>query len=73
MKINLEKEISSITKQIIEKYKPEKIILFGKSATQAFLLGRDSVKTIEMWVGNAIPDQKYKCWVFPTYHPVSKL
>jgi predicted nucleotidyltransferase len=32
MDINLEREIESITTQIIEKYKPEKIILFGSAA-----------------------------------------
>jgi predicted nucleotidyltransferase len=31
MNINLQKEIKSITTQIIEKYKPEKIILFGSA------------------------------------------
>ena len=32
MDINIQKEIASITAQIIEKYKPEKIILFGSAA-----------------------------------------
>ncbi len=32
MDINFEKEIESITLQIIEKYEPEKIILFGSAA-----------------------------------------
>ena len=32
MDINLEEEIRSITVQIIDKYQPEKIILFGSSA-----------------------------------------
>ena len=32
MKNKLEKEISNIATQIIEKYKPEKIILFGSAA-----------------------------------------
>ncbi len=31
MNIDFEKEIESITAQIIEKYKPEKIILFGSA------------------------------------------
>jgi len=31
-KINIEEEINSIARQIIEKYHPEKIILFGSSA-----------------------------------------
>jgi predicted nucleotidyltransferase len=33
MKINFEKEIEHITTQIVEKYKPEKVILFGSAAT----------------------------------------
>jgi metallophosphoesterase superfamily enzyme len=32
MNIDFEKEIESITAQIVEKYKPEKIILFGSLA-----------------------------------------
>jgi len=32
MDINVEKEIESITTQIIEKYEPDKIILFGSAA-----------------------------------------
>ena len=32
MELDFEKEIQSITKQLIEKYGPEKIILFGSAA-----------------------------------------
>ena len=32
MELNLQTEIKSITKQLIEKYGPEKIILFGSAA-----------------------------------------
>lgn len=32
MELDFEKEIQNITQQIIEKYKPEKIILFGSAA-----------------------------------------
>ncbi len=32
MAINVSQEISNITAQIVEKYKPEKIILFGSAA-----------------------------------------
>ncbi len=32
MKISFEKEIEHITAQIVEKYKPEKVILFGSAA-----------------------------------------
>jgi predicted nucleotidyltransferase len=34
MNIDFEKEIKSITTQIVEKYKPEKIILFGSIARE---------------------------------------
>jgi predicted nucleotidyltransferase len=40
MNIDFEKEIRSITAQIIEKYKPEKIILFGSAVNGKF--GSDS-------------------------------
>lgn len=39
-KANFQKEITNITKQIVEKYKPEKIILFGSFARGDF--NRDS-------------------------------
>jgi len=32
MELDFEKEIQDITQQIIEKYKPEKIVLFGSAA-----------------------------------------
>lgn len=35
-KVNLDKEIQSITRQIIRKFKPEKIILFGSAARGQF-------------------------------------
>lgn len=53
----------------IRKLKPEKIIIFGKWAMQSFMIGRESSGSIDQWVGWTIPDQKYNCWVFPTYHP----
>jgi uracil-DNA glycosylase family 4 len=55
--------------ETIRKYHPEKIIILGKIAMQSFLHERDSVSSMEKWVGWTIPDQKYQCWVFPTYHP----
>lgn len=39
-KKQIEEEIRSITRQLIEKYKPEKVILFGSAATGSF--GPDS-------------------------------
>ena len=42
MSIDFKKEIQNITKQIIEKYKPEKIILFGSAARGAMGLDSDA-------------------------------
>jgi len=53
----------------IKELKPKKIILLGKIAIQSFLHDRDSVPATEKWVGWQIPDKKYSCWVFPTWHP----
>lgn len=36
MKINIQREIEEITEQIIKKYKPEKIILFGSAVNGNF-------------------------------------
>ena len=41
MSIDFEKEIQDITAQIIEKYKPEKIILFGSAAHGKMTLDSD--------------------------------
>lgn len=32
MQLNFEKELEKVTQQIIEKYRPDKIILFGSAA-----------------------------------------
>ena len=40
MNIDFEKEIGSITAQIIEKYKPEKIILFARKWGQSLTLDK---------------------------------
>ena len=41
MKVNVQKEIEEITKQIIKKYKPEKIILFGSAVNGNFTADSD--------------------------------
>ena len=41
MNIDFEKEIESITAQIVEKYKPEKIILFGSASRGKFTSDSD--------------------------------
>ena len=42
METDFEKEIQNITRQIIEKYKPEKIILFGSAARGEWTLHSDA-------------------------------
>ncbi len=42
MDLEFEKEIQKITKQIIEKYKPEKIILFGSAARGEYTKDSDA-------------------------------
>ncbi|HUL37080.1 MAG TPA: nucleotidyltransferase domain-containing protein [Thermodesulfobacteriota bacterium] len=42
MELDFEKEIQDITRQIIEKYKPEKIILFGSAARGELNLDSDA-------------------------------
>ena len=42
MEIDLEKEIESITQQIIEKYGPEKIVLFGSAVRGQWDLNSDA-------------------------------
>ena len=42
MRVDFQSEIESITTQIIEKYNPEKIILFGSAARGQFSLDSDA-------------------------------
>ena len=42
MGIDVQKEIESITQQILEKYKPEKVILFGSAARGKFSADSDA-------------------------------
>ena len=42
MDIDVQKEIESITQQILEKYKPEKVILFGSAARGKFSADSDA-------------------------------
>ena len=55
--------------QCIKELEPEKIIVLGKIALQALIGHKESVTSIEKWVGWKIPDQEFECWIFPTYHP----
>ena len=55
----------------ITDFNPEKIILLGTSALTSFLGHRwkKSLGGITKWRGWNIPDQQYKAWVCPTFHP----
>jgi DNA polymerase-1 len=54
--------------KIIHDLKPEKIFIFGHTALKSFIGDRMSdVGEMKRWVGHAIPDQDYGCWVFPLY------
>ena len=56
--------------QAIRELKPKKVILLGKTAVASFLDDRTTdIGKLDKWVGFTIPDQLYKVWVFPTYHP----
>lgn len=71
MNIDFEKEIKSITAQIVEKYKPEKIILFGSIAQEKFssdsdvdliiikkdtpLYGADRIRELSKMIDRNIP------------------
>ena len=57
-------------KETIAELKPEKIILLGRVAVEAFLGDRTTkIGAVSRWIGFSIPDQSYKCWVFPIFHP----
>ena len=56
---------------LIEKMKPKVIILLGTSAVQSFLGQRwtTDLGGITKWRGFRIPDQDYRAWVIPAFHP----
>lgn len=57
--------------QVIDQYKPKVIVLLGNSAVYS-LIGHRWKKdfgTISKWRGWTIPDQDFKSWVCPTFHP----
>lgn len=60
-----------MVKDTIIKMKPKVIILMGASAVHSFLADRwpTDLGGITKWRGWCIPDQYYKAWVVPTYHP----
>lgn len=57
--------------QTISEYKPKVIVLLGNSAVYS-LIGhrwRKDFGTISKWRGWTIPDQDFKAWICPTFHP----
>jgi DNA polymerase len=55
----------------IEDLKPELIILLGTSAVYSVIGHRwkKDLGTITRWRGWTIPDQDFKAWICPTFHP----
>lgn len=55
----------------IEEYKPETIILLGKSAVKSLIgfLWKEDVGDMNRWLGWQIPCQRFNCWICPTWHP----
>ena len=53
---------------LVKELKPEKILLLGHTAVKSFVGDRmNDIGKMERWVGWAIPDQDYQCWVFPLF------
>ena len=57
--------------QTIIKYKPKVIILLGNSAIYSIIGHRwkKDFGGINKWRGWTIPDQDFKAWICPTFHP----
>jgi hypothetical protein len=57
--------------EIIMKYQPKVVVLLGGSALQTILGHRwkGNFGGITQWRGWTIPDQDYRMWIAPTYHP----
>lgn len=57
--------------RIIREYKPRVLVLLGGAALYSFLGTRwkKDLGGIMKWRGWEIPDQDFKCWVCPVFHP----
>ena len=57
--------------EAIEKYKPKVIILLGNSAIYSVIGHRwkKDLGGINKWRGWTIPDQDFKSWICPVFHP----
>jgi len=60
-----------IVQRAISEYKPKVIVLLGNSAVYSMIGHRwkKDLGGIMKWRGWAIPDQDYKAWICPTFHP----
>jgi DNA polymerase len=60
-----------VLKDVLKKYNPDLIMLFGNSAIKSFLGHRwkKDLGGIFKWRGWHIPDQDYRAWVCPVFHP----
>jgi DNA polymerase-1 len=57
--------LNSIIKQLEPKY----ILVVGGIALESVFLGDFEKTPITVLHGKIIPDQKYKCWILPVFHP----
>ncbi len=57
--------------KVIEEYRPKVIVLFGQAALESVIGWRwtKQLGNISKWRGFTIPDQHYKAWICPTFHP----
>lgn len=61
---------SVMVEDTIKKYNPDLILLFGKSALESFMAHRTKdLRGIARWRGWTIPDQDFRAWVCPLFHP----
>lgn len=51
----------------IKELQPKKILTFGVKALNNLIGYKASVNNINQWVGWEIPDQEYKCFIYPNY------
>lgn len=57
--------------KVIEEYKPKVIVLFGQVALQSIIGWRwtKQLGNISKWRGFTIPDQYFRAWLCPIFHP----
>ena len=57
--------------RVIQEHMPKVIILLGNSAVFSLIGHRwkNSIENISTWRGWTIPDQDFKAWICPTFHP----